>query len=187
MENWQNCQYDDISARINYSMVRHLKPRVIVEFGARTGRCTHDILRALLKNNVSFIFKSYEKDKDYREETTEHLMDVFKDKPVNCIVGGDITKAKDIPTKIDYLFIDADHTKQMAVWYTKKLFQHCRKGALIQIHDWNEDSGLKEIQYLLGLRKEGKLPLTPLYLSTEYDIENVSSSWWTYDKEIRKT
>ena len=33
-------QYDDDSARINYSLVRHYKPKVVVEFGSRTGRCT---------------------------------------------------------------------------------------------------------------------------------------------------
>jgi predicted O-methyltransferase YrrM len=186
LDQWGECQYDDISAMMNYCMVRHLKPKTIVEFGTRTGRCTYDILSALIENRRSYVFRSYEKENDFRKIAIENLRRMFKHYPVNCVIEGDIQNYinnpsnLDVPTNIDYLFIDAEHTREMAEWYVKYLFNRVEVGGVIQIHDFAEKSGLEEINYLLELRKEGKLPLKPIYIASEYYDSGVSASWWEY-------
>lgn len=178
-------QYDDYSAAINYAVVRELKPRVIVEFGARTGRCTHDILRALLKNGKEFNFKSYEIDKDLRKTAQSNLHEKFGDKAIK--IGGDILKAKNIPRDIDYLFVDNSHDGPTTDWLFEYLLPRCRVGAIVQIHDipLMKDFGLKKTngvfqETLVIIKKyiQGILPLKKLYCASE--DTNWESSWWEY-------
>lgn len=181
---WNSSQYDDRSAAINYSLVRHYKPKVVVEFGARTGRCTHDILRALLKNGEKFVFRSYELQDDLRADAQRRLNEIFKDDAI--IVGGDVTKAKDIPDGIDYLFIDNFHDEAITNWVFETLLPKCAPHCLIQIHDIplkgdyekGKDGTFIETDMIIALEKQGKLPLKKLYWTFE-EGGGYESSWWT--------
>jgi predicted O-methyltransferase YrrM len=182
---WLNhtTQYDDRSARINYSFIRDRKPKVVVEFGARTGRCTHDILKALLKNGGKFIFKSYEIEDDLRPVAQKEIDRIFGDKSIT--IGGDITKATDLPDKIDYLFIDNYHDKVTTEWVFNTLIKKCVKGCLVQMHDvrligdYEAPYGgiQEEAQYLVDMHKDGTLPLEKLYWGYEYEAP-IESTWW---------
>lgn len=176
-------QYEDRSSKINYSFVRHLQPRVVVEFGTLTGRCTHDILRALIKNNQSFTFKAYEKEEDSRKRTQGNIDSIFTEGIIK--IGGDITTATDIPIGIDYLFIDNSHDKEIAKWVVEKLLPRCKIGCVVQIHDWNYPLGvngrlLDETEYFVDLYKKDKLPLKKLYWTWESEEKRAQSSWWVY-------
>ncbi len=183
-EKWQS-QYDDYSAAINYSVVRELKPKVVVEFGTRTGRCTYDIFRALLKNGQNFIFKPYEIDEGNRKIAQENHNRIYGALAVK--IGGDILKATDIPDNIEYLFVDNSHDGPTTEWLFDVLLKKCVPGAIVQIHDipFNADFSLKKdsgiFQESLDIIKryrEGKLPLKKLYFASE--DTNWESSWWEY-------
>ena len=182
---WLNysTQYDDRSAAINYSLVRHFKPTVVVEFGTRTGRCTNDILTALLKNKKKYIYKPYELEDDNRT-TAQNELDKRFGKIVK--IGGNIMEADDLPDGIEYLFIDNYHDILTTNWVFDTLIKKCKPGALVQIHDLRlkgnvEEAGgsLPEQKIILDLFNAGKLPLEKLYFTYE-EGEGMESSWWLY-------
>jgi predicted O-methyltransferase YrrM len=185
VETWDSTQYDDRSAAINYSFVRDRKPKVVVEFGARTGRCTHDILKALLRNGEPFVFKSYELEDDLRATAQRNLDRIFGDDAVT--IGGDVMKAEDLPDNIDYLFVDNYHDVAITEWLFNTLFKKLRPGALVQIHDIPligdlespRDSVFGETTYIVDLYKAGKLPLEKVYFTFE-EGHQWESSWWIY-------
>jgi predicted O-methyltransferase YrrM len=179
-------QYDDRSALINYSFIREYYPKTVVEFGAFKGRVTIDILRALLANKGEFTFRSYEKNPDYASRAQSYIAEFLKRK---LKIYGDITKAKNVPNNIDYLFIDNSHDKNTTKWVFKKLLKKCKKGCLVQIHDicfikdfeLGKGSGFYgEQEVIQDLYKKGKLPLKKLYWTFEEE-GNAESSWWTYE------
>jgi predicted O-methyltransferase YrrM len=180
---WES-QYDDYSAAVNYSVVRELKPKVIVEFGSRTGRCTYDIVQALEKNGGKYNFKSYEKDDGLREVAQSNLKRLLKDKAV--ILGGDILKAKDIPDNIEYLFVDNSHDGPTTEWLFDTLLKKCIPGAIVQIHDiplidgfnLKKDGVFDETNEIVRRHKNGTLPLKMLYCASQ--DTNWESSWWEY-------
>jgi predicted O-methyltransferase YrrM len=184
-EPWSS-QFDAISAQINYALVREYKPKVVVEFGARGGRCTRDINRALLDNGGEFIFKSYELEPDNRKIAQDNLNNEFGDKAP--ILGGDIMLATDIPEGIDYLFVDNYHDEKTTKWTFEELIKKCKPGCLVQIHDirvegdyhfLGEPGGWGEMQYLQKMVDEKRFPLNKLYWSWEDKSGERSSSWWT--------
>ena len=198
-------QYDEISALINYAFVRNFKPSKVLEFGARGGRCTRDILRALLDNKKKFVFKSYELDNDLRKKAQENLNNEFGDKAIS--LGGDVLKAVDIPSGIDYLFVDNSHDGTTTEWVFKYLLpKKCKPGALVHFHDIQvvgdnvfnigESNDWSEMKVMSDLDKKKKLPLEKVFFSWEhpalwYSREQDgklfkelrgSSSWWIYKK-----
>ena len=177
-----NTQFDDRSARINYSFVREFKPKVVVEFGSRTGRCTNDILKALIKNGKKYVFRSYELEDKLRKIAQQEIDRIFGDESIT--IGGDITKAEDIPNNIDYLFIDNYHDMKTTEWVFSSLIKKCSKNAIIQIHDVRLKGDLEpvdgiqeETQYLVDMYKKGILPIEKLYFAYEYE-KPIESSWW---------
>jgi predicted O-methyltransferase YrrM len=182
--NWPSTQYDDRSAKINYSFIRHFKPKVVVEFGSNTGRCTYDILRALIQNGGEFTFKSYEVNAERRLSAQSRLNESFGDKSIQ--IGEDITKANDVPQGIDYLFIDNNHDLETTRWAFDTLLKRCVPNCLIQIHDIPlrgnfevrpEGRNFEEVAYIIDLQKEGKLPFKKEYWTWEENTR-AESSWW---------
>lgn len=182
---WDSTQFDDRSAAINYSLVRHLKPKVVVEFGSRTGRCTHDILKALIKNGGEYTFRSYELEDDLRADAQRRIDAIFEDKAIT--IGGDVTKALDIPDNIDYLFVDNYHDEETTKWLFETLLKKCKPGAIIQIHDipikgdfeYGKEGTFPETTLLIDMQKAGTLPLEKLYWTFE-EGDGWESTWWVY-------
>lgn len=183
LEQWNTSQFDDRSASINYSLVRHYKPKVVVEFGARTGRCTHDILRALIRNGGDYTFRSYELQDDLRADAQQRINTIFGEKAIT--IGGDVTKATNIPDGIDYLFVDNFHDEAITQWVFNTLLKKCKPGCLIQIHDIplvgdfekGKDGTFIETDMLIAMHKAGTLPLEKLYWTFE-EGGGCESSWW---------
>lgn len=185
VESWDSTQFDDRSAEINYSLVRHFKPKVVVEFGSRTGRCTHDILKALYKNGGDFTFKSYELEPGLRQTAQGNIDRIFEDKAIT--IGGDVTKAKDLPDGIEYLFVDNYHDDEVTNWLFESLLKRCKPGCLVMIHDVplkgdfeiGKGGIFPETQMLVDMQKVGKLPLEKLYWTFEEET-GWESTWWIY-------
>ena len=176
-------QYDDRSAMINYCMIREHKPKVIVEFGSRKGRCTRDIYQALRDNGGEFDFRSFELEDNMREQAQASMDREFG----NVItIGGDVVNAK-LPTNIDYLFLDHYHDEVMNNWVFDKLLpEHCADGCIVAIHDipiygdyefkgnpWDETA------LIVKKHQEGTLPLEKIYWTYEEDY-TWESTWWKY-------
>lgn len=198
-EPWTS-QYDPMSAKINYAFVREFKPKVVLEFGARGGRCTRDINRALIDNQQPFTFKPYELEVFLRELAQANLNKEFGDQAP--IVGGDVMEAKDLPQDIDYLFIDNYHDKVTTEWVFDYLLpRHCKPGCLVHFHDmlifgelgkdfrFDVKEGIPnddEMGVFYRLHQNGKLPLEKVYFAWEHNTDyegssyRGSSSWWTY-------
>lgn len=185
-EPWSS-QYDRRSASINYALVRHFQPTVIVEFGTRGGRCTHDILKGLLDNGKEFIYKPYELENGLRRVAQENLKRAFGDKAPT--VGGDILKATDIPDNIDYLFIDNYHDELTTDWVFNTLFKKCIDNCLVHFHDiqLSDDTQFvaNAFEGEIGVFKKyinsGNFPLTREYF-TYPEGNNGSSTWWRLKK-----
>ncbi len=178
-------QYDDRSALINYALIRERQPKVVVEFGANTGRCTHDILQALLKNGGQFDFRSCEINPDSRAIAQREIDRVFGEKAIK--IGGDVTK-EELPDGIDYLFIDNCHDLEITKWVFSTLLKKCVPGCLVQIHDIQlvgdfevgRGASLEEQNLILQLHNEGVLPLKKFYWTWEEGTA-LESSFWIYE------
>jgi predicted O-methyltransferase YrrM len=187
---WQS-QYDMRSAQINYAMVREYKPKVIVEFGTRGGRCTHDIMLGLLANGGDFIYKPYELEDDFRARAQNNLNNSFG--KIAPIIGGNIMKATDLPDNIDYLFVDNYHDYDTTKWVFEYLLpKKCKPGCLVQFHDLviygNFEFTLPatkgipeggEMLYFYEQNKLGRFPLEKIYWTWEEKCGG-SSTWWKY-------
>lgn len=179
-------QYDDYSASVNYSFVRHFKPQKVLEFGARTGRCTHDILLALQRNGLPFEFKSYELDDGLRALTQNNIDEDFGKGKLT--IGGDVTKADDIPEGLDYVFIDNSHDYETTKWVFDVLLPKCKPGALIQIHDlrfrgdWITDGGgfPEETKYVISQADKNGGCLTKLFWCWEF-TGIAEGAWFIYN------
>lgn len=180
----KDTQYDNRSAQINYSMIREHKPKVVVEFGTKFGRCTHDIMQALLKNGGEFKFFPFEIDEGSRIKTQASMDNAFNNKAPK--IGGDVMLA-DLPTNIEYLFLDHSHDTKMNNWVLDELIpKHCKPGCVVQIHDlrlsgdWEiEQCGWDEADILKERYLQGTLPLKKIYWLYE-EGGRMESTWWKY-------
>jgi hypothetical protein len=177
-------QYDDRSADINYALVRHFKPKKVVEFGTRNGRCTHDILKALLKNEKSFVYKAYELNDAHREKAQQILKKKFP--ALGFTIRKNIMEADDIPDGIDYLFVDNYHDIETTAWVFNTLIKKCKPGALVHFHDIPIYDDFKigketfpETHILVDLHRTNELPLEKLYWTWE-EGNRMESTWWKY-------
>lgn len=176
-------QYDDRSAQINYAMVREYKPKVVVEFGSRKGRCTRDILQALIDNGGEYTFKSYEVEDGARASAQQGLNEEFGDKAIT--IGHDI-RNEEVPGNIEYLFVDHSHEVDISEWTFDYLIPNkCKPGCIIQIHDlpisgdWEiRDNPWKEAEMLRDRIKSG-YPLKKIYWTFE-EGDRWESTWWQY-------
>ena len=177
-------QYDDRSAAINYSLIRENKPKCVVEFGTRTGRCSCDTISALMMNGKSFLYKPYELDYGLRLATQAHLKIKLG---IDIKVGGDIMEATDLPDDIDYLFVDNFHDEKVTMWLFDCLLPRCIPGAIVQIHDLplmgdfqvGKTQSLPETDFIISLHQQGKLPLQKMYWTFE-EGGAMESTWWIY-------
>ncbi len=182
-------QYDNDSANVNYSLVRHFKPTNVVEFGTRTGRCTHDITLALLRNKKPFVFNPFELEDDLRAVSQTAMNIYFGTDLIK--IGGDITKATYIPDGLDYVFIDNYHDLDTTKWVFDTLLKKCKPGALVHFHDlrmrevngkWIDDGGgfPDEPKIVIDNADYNGGPLTKLFFYWENGNLR-ESAWFIYN------
>ena len=123
-------QLCDIEAELSYLLIREFKPESIVEIAPCGGWSSTWLLNALKDNGFGNLY-SY----DLIDLATKIVpSDLSKERWT--FIQGDITEnLNKLPSKIDYLFLDADHTADFARWYICKLFPMLNPGVPVSIHD----------------------------------------------------
>ena len=120
----------DIEAEITYLLIREFKPETIVEISPGGGWSTSWILNAIKDNGFGKLY-SY----DLVDDSTKTIpLDLSEGRWT--FIKGDIKKNIDqLPQKIDYLFMDADHSADFAHWYIRNIFPKLRSGIPVSVHD----------------------------------------------------
>ena len=171
-------QYGNLESMVLYCFIRKFKPFGTVEMGTEAeGRSSYIIQKAL----------------EINEDEGRHFVHVMMDLPFvaedgfrnltkscrcnNIIVSSGVIQ-QTFPLlnqylsmdKMNFIFIDADHTDTFAKWYIKNVFPKLNTGTTVHIHDidldmknstsWPDDS---EAKYLWDLKKENKLPLAEVF------------------------
>jgi hypothetical protein len=122
--------FDDIEAEITYLLVRDQKPENVVEISPSGGWSTSWILNALKDNGYGKLY-SY----DLVDNSTFIIPTSLSAERWNFIKGDIRQNVHLLPSKIDYLFMDSDHSKEFAHWYIKQIFPMLRSGITVSIHD----------------------------------------------------
>jgi predicted O-methyltransferase YrrM len=145
-------QLDDLEAEITYLLLREFKPEVVVEISPGGGWSTCWILSALNDNENGELL-SY----DLIDDST-HCVKPELSRGRWHFIRGDVREQL-LPGKIDYLFIDSEHSETFAWWYIKNVFPKVRIGGIISVHDvfHTDDPG--------SFSKEGKVIIK--YLETQ--------------------
>jgi predicted O-methyltransferase YrrM len=164
-------QLDERSVALAYSIVRSEKPKNILEYGFRTATATYGIAAGIKENGFRANFLSCEIEKDFYKTGIKRMKKLGLDKYVKF--GRDVKKCLgDIPKPLDFLFIDADHTRGFAEWSFPVILPMVRPGGMVYIHDiriesdWTAPVGVNgETQYIVDSYRAGTWPLEKLYLA----------------------
>jgi predicted O-methyltransferase YrrM len=121
---------DDLEAEITYLLIRERRPRVIVEMSPNAGWSTTWILSALRDNGDGGHLWSY----DLHPTSTKFVpRDLAKGRW--HFVEGDAHRTIPKAPDFDYLFVDSDHSREFARWYTAALFPRVKPGTIVSVHD----------------------------------------------------
>jgi predicted O-methyltransferase YrrM len=123
-------QSDDIDCEIAYLLIRLARPRTIVEISPCGGWSTTWLLSGIQDANQGHLY-SYDLIDDALRTVPRWLAaDRW------TFLKGDIRKwANSIPTSIDYLFLDAEHSTSFARWYIDVLIPKLSPNAIVTIDD----------------------------------------------------
>ncbi len=171
-------RYDPDSSAIMYSLIRRFKPKKVLEIGSWLGGSTCIIQRALMENKTPSKFICSEIDDELRNKTEENLKEYCGKAP---LMVGDITKSLDkIPDKLDFMFVDTNHDREVTQWIVENLWDRLVPGGIFAMHDWavweeeggeikgkgdNGTGALPETEYLMDLYRSGKFPFKKIYWS----------------------
>jgi len=128
-------QFDDIACEITYLLLREERPETVVEISPCGGWSTSWILNALRDNGCGHL-------------TSFDIIDHSAVKvPWDLAEGirtfhlGDVIQSAHLPTTIDFLFMDSDHSAPFAEWYVQNVFPRVRSGAPVLVDDVFQPGG----------------------------------------------
>jgi predicted O-methyltransferase YrrM len=123
-------QSDDVDNEITYLLIRHMRPRVVVEIAPCGGWGTTWILSALRDAGQGHLY-SYDLIDDSKRTVPRSLASGRW-----TFVQGDVRRRiESIPSSIDCLFLDAEHSASFARWYINTLFPRLSPGAVVSVDD----------------------------------------------------
>jgi len=121
---------DDLEAEMVYLLIREFKPGVLVEVGSGIGYSTAWIIHAINDNRKGTLYTF-----DLTDIATLTIpLDLKKD-CWHFFCGNAKENLGELPEEINFLLIDAEHTKAFAEWYIKELFPRLASGAVVCVHD----------------------------------------------------
>lgn len=123
-------QLDDIEAETTYLLVREFRPRTVVEIAPDGGWSTTWLLAALRDNGSGRLF-SY----DMFDHSTRTVPQELAKGRWTFAQGDVRSRLAQLPPRIDYLFLDCEHSAQFARWYIRELFPRLVPGTPVSIHD----------------------------------------------------
>jgi predicted O-methyltransferase YrrM len=153
-------QLCDLEAEMTYLLIREYRPVTVLEISPASGWSTSWILHALKDNDQGTLY-SYD-----LVESSIHIIPKWLSEGRWKFFQGDVTKNMALlPAKVDYFFIDSDHSAEFAHWYIDKLFPLYKKGIRISAHDilkWAHEPGWGEESLVLcsWLAKKGARCMT---------------------------
>lgn len=124
-------QFQITESEFLYSIVRHVKPKIVIEASPDKGFTSVVIMEALKHNNIPCKLYSF----DIHDKSLKHNK---KDGIIKReLIIGDArnTITIDLIKEADFIFIDSDHSYEFAKDYCKKL-ESAKPGTYIMIHDW---------------------------------------------------
>lgn len=165
---------DRQSSKVLYSFIRKFEPQVCLEFGLYRGGSACIILTALGKNGQPYQYIPFEINPDYNKHAKENI---FRECGLNIEIYGDVMKNLDkIPESLDFVMIDPEWDKEIAVWTYKNIIPRVKKGGLVAIHDWSVNEELvyqggqfSGIKYFIELFKEKKTPLFKIFSMWDHE------------------
>ena len=167
-------RFEEVSSAMMYSLIREYKPTNVVALGTSHGGSTCIITAALLANKRSYKYLAAEIADDLREETRDNVMRKYNVAPE---LIGDLTKYRNYPKDIDFLFHDTNHDRETTEWVFKNIVPKVKKGGLVIFHDWpvkeegdkwvTKNGSWPETTYMLELKERGELPLEKVYFNAE--------------------
>jgi predicted O-methyltransferase YrrM len=122
--------FDDVEAEVMYLIVRDLRPDVSCEISSGSGWSTSWTLRALRDNGFG-ILTSY----DVVDTAKRNLPHDLTDGRWMFFQGDIHERLNDVPSKIDFLLMDSEHTDSFCDWFVPLFFPKVRNGGKIAIHD----------------------------------------------------
>lgn len=131
------CLFNDLDGLLLYALIRHTRPKNVIEFSPYKGYSTVFIYKALFRNDTAFSFNTF--DLTERMEFKE-LMSLF-DIPIGIEAGDalktvpDYIKKRGIEGNIDLCFVDSDHGYDFARSYIDNIFPLLGNDCIIAIHD----------------------------------------------------
>lgn len=123
-------QLDDLEAEITYLMLREFRPKEVVEISPCNGWSTTWILRALRDNGQGRLTSF-----DIVDNSTRFVPKGLSEGRWTFCLGPAQENLGRLPSQIDYLFIDSDHSAPFAHWYIEKLFPRLKPGTPVSVHD----------------------------------------------------
>lgn len=123
-------QLDDLEAEITYLLMREFKPDVVVEISPCGGWSSCWILNAMRQNGRGRLFSF-----DIVDDSTHNVPKELSEGRWSFFQGDIKSNLDKLPPKIDYLFIDSDHSAEFAEWYIANILPKIGKGTPVSVHD----------------------------------------------------
>ena len=123
-------QLDDIESEITYLLMREARPETIVELSPSAGWSSSWLLRAL-KDNESGTLHSF----DMIDDASRMLPSELTNGRWKFVLGDVRRMVDQLPYRIDYLFMDSDHSESFAHWYIETIIPRVPPGGIMSVHD----------------------------------------------------
>jgi predicted O-methyltransferase YrrM len=123
-------QLDDIEAELTYLLIREFKPETIVEISPCGGWSSTWILKAIRDNGRGHLYSF-----DLIDDSVKNIPQELAKGRRTFVQGKIQENLNRLPQKIDYLFIDSDHSAEFADWYLKNLLPRIHAGTPVSVHD----------------------------------------------------
>lgn len=178
-------QMSDIEAEMLYLLIREAKSKHAVEMSPCHGWSTSWMLNAVNDNKIGKVF-SY----DIVDWSKKYLSEALKRNWI--FTQGDVRSTLKNIEQIDFLFIDSEHTRELAEWYIKDVFPYLKTETIVGIHDVRNEYGtsLEGIEVLKWLEKNNIEYFTssPIYDKEAYnEIEKIKTALSLNNKIITYT
>jgi hypothetical protein len=128
--------FGDFDCEILYLLVRALRPKVLVEVSPSGGWSTSWILNALRDNGAGTLYSC-----DLIDDSARNLPRELTDGRWKFLQGDVFRTVENLPSQIEFLFVDALHTAEFARWYVQHLFPRLTSDAVVGVDDMFHQQG----------------------------------------------
>jgi len=143
----------ELEGEITYLLIRDRRPKDVIEMSPNTGWSTMWILSALRDNRNGSQLRSY----DIHDISTRYVPRSLANGRWKFIQGDCRRTLRDVE-QADYLFIDSDHSREFAKWYTNLILTRTKPGTVVSVHDvYHSTDPSEEGKIVFNWLKQSKL------------------------------